>query len=434
MAFENLKLTQSNFVRVAGYFYTIDHLTSTLYKKVDSGENAFTYPLDTGISNPVLAIQHDGTYFYTLECVTSGNGTIVIRKWLIQDFILKLQRTYPLSGSSSQKFDTKAFAIENYRKTMSGGHIVGSTTINLNSTTRLKPGDVVVLGPSTDPGHVGKFEEVVINTIAGNTFSITAPGGTVYAYNSGDPAKVSTRCWFFNQYRVSDSVGNGQLYSFDLVPLSPLLVPRAARNEFKDVVASTYLNDPYYPGDTSVSAGPRDFLVYMKQTNLLFLETDDTHPNFLNSSQSATQNNQKTTAEVITVNAITHENSTLFRLQTQAKIRTSDTAETDVNWNGQYNYQLSTLRRIPTSISLTADPAIIAADGGTSSATVTAILKDQFDVAITGKLINFTDDDSSGFMLPTSAVTGTGAFAGIATVSYKSGTTSRLVTITATTT
>ena len=156
------------------------------------------------------------------------------------------------------------------------------------------------------------------------------------------------------------------------------------------------------------------------------------NPNFLEVVESAAQNNQETSSVVIPILALAHEGNTIFRLQNKGTFRDNTTLTTET-WGSVYNYQLATMQRIPTSVSLTATPAVISADGVSTSAIV-GVVRTQFDEPVTSRLVSFTDSDTSGapagVMVPTSATTDA---SGVASVNYRAGTVARTVTITATT-
>ena len=421
----NLGLQVANFTRLNGYFYHFDYLTDVLYKKVDSGSNAFSYPTNTDVTNEVKCLQTDGTYFYTLENINSGNGNLLFKKWKIQEYTLQLQRTYSLAGSANQKYDCNSFSIESFNRSFSTTVSSGISTITLNDNSRAAIGDILNLGPSTFTGEEGKSESVtILSILSGNQVQLTTP--LQHSYSSGNTITFAKRCWFFNKFRPNDSDntnGSGQLYSFDLNPIVTTVVARKAGNEFRNILASQFIKDLDYP------SGARDFLAYMVQTNLLFLETDDTSPNFLSVMQSAAQNNQETTSTVIPVYDLAYEARTLFRLQHKATYRNGDTYTTE-DWGVNYNYQVATLQRLPQSISLTATPPIIDAVGSGSSSHITGYVTDQFGTAIVGRTVNFTDDDTvgspAGFMKSTQVTTSGG---GECDNDYYAGTIAKTVTI-----
>jgi len=428
MARENLRITAQNAVRIDGYFFHIDSAAAVLFKKTDDGTNAFSYPLDTPVSNTIISLEYDGQHFWTLE---NPSGSIIFRKWLIEEFVLKHQRKYEFTDTGTQTFDSGAFSLEHFHGELANASSSGTSILDVGTdgNLRMDVGDVLYIGPSNAVGFEGLFEEAVVLSLSGiqDEFVILTTNLTTSFVNN-DEFSFSTRIWFFNQFRPSDpdTLGSGQLFSFDHRDLSPTLVAQKPGNEFKDVNASTFLTD--LPGTSNA----RDFLIYMKETSLLFIETQDTDPNFTTIVKSATQNNQRPNNSVIDVFELTHENNTLFRFQNEATFLIGTTEELE-DWGSEYNYQLSTLERLPSSISLTAVPAIISADG-VSTSTITAIVKDQFDQPMSGRTVTFSEDDATGSpdgdVNPTAAITNA---LGVAITTYTAGTQSNLVTITATT-
>lgn len=433
MVGENLRLNSSNVVRIEGYFYHIDPSADVLFKKVDDGTNAFSYPLDTPITGTVISLEHDGRYFWTLEnspSANGGNGRLLFKKWEISNNVLKHRRTYTLNGTASKKYDCEAFSVEHFHRTLDNSVSQSGTVLDLGTdgNLRIESGDILIIGPSTFAGYNGLSEEKAVLTTSGiNNEYVVLNSPLSYSYDDGDTVISSKRIWFFNKFQPNDADptnGSGQLYSFVVKDLSTTVLARTAGNEFNDVLAATYL---------TVDAGTpseRDYLAFMRETNLLFVETDDNSTDVGIIVKSAAQNNQRTDNTVIPVYELTHEDDTIFRLQQEATYRIGGSESTE-SYSPDYNYQLTTLTRLPTSISLTADPAIISADG-TSTSTITAIVKDQFDDPIGGQRVEFTDDDTGGTdpgqVNPDFA--DTNAF-GIATTEYEAGTEANLVTITA---
>lgn len=420
----NLQLATAVFTRFEGYFFYLNSTSDTLFKIVDSGEVAFSYPLDTDIVNDVKAMHYDGRYFYTLENVTTGDGQLFVKKWEIEDFVLKLRRNYTLTGTSTKKYNCNAFAIEHYAREIADTVVSGVNTLEVNDILNFSPGDVLNIGPSSFPGDEGKLEEVTLLATSG-TNHIVLTSNVTNSYNIGDEINFSKKCWLFNKFRPSDpepSLGSGQLYYFNLNPLVTATIAAKAGNEFRDVLAAGFVRDESYPG------GAKEFLAFMRQTNLLFIDVDQGSTTYLDTIQSAAQNNQDPEdSTVIPVYDIAFEGNTLYRLQQKGVFRSGATYTVE-NWAPKYNYQLSTLERIPHSISVTPTPAIISADG-VSTSTVTAIVKDQFDVGVASKTVNFSDNDTgsgSGFMNPTSSVTDA---EGVAQSTYRSGVVAKTVTI-----
>lgn len=419
---ENIKLKDSNFTREDGYFYYINSNADALFKITDDGTVAFSYPLDTDISNTVKTIEYAAGYFFTLEAPTTTG--ILVKRWVIDDYILKLNKTYSLPGSPTQRFYTETMAIEHFDRTFGATANSGVNTLYLNDNSRILPGDILYLGPSSFTGFEGLTERITVLSTSGTT-QVNLNTNLVNSYNSGNKASFANNCWFFSKFRPSDPSpsGSGQLYSFALNPSTPTAVTRKAGNEFRDVIASSFFNDP---------VSNRDYLVYMNQTNLLYLETETTHPDFLNNVKSATQNNTSTDSTVLPVYDITSESGTLFRLQQKATFREGAVTQT-TDWTPNYNYQLANLRAQAHSISMTASKSIIAADG-VSTTRITATLRDQFDNPRGGATISFSEDDTDGapfdgtFSGSTSLITsGTGQ----TSIVYRAGVVPNIVKITA---
>lgn len=431
MARENLRIVNPNTVRVDGYFYHISN-GEILEQRTDDGSIAFSYPLDTPINNEVVSIEFDGKNYFTLEN-PSGNFNIIMRKWQIEEFSLRLKRTYQFTESATQKYDSNAFAVEHFHFNLDNAASSGTNILDLgdDKNLRLDVGDRIFVGPSSAVGFEGLTEtRTILATSGSNNEFVILSSNLSNSYELNDPASVSTRVWFFNQYRPNDpdSNGSGQLFSFDHNAASITLVAQEASNEYKDVLSATYLTD--LPG----TVNERDYLVFMKGTSLLFIETDDFNPNFKVTVKSATQNNQRPDNSVIDVYEITHENNTIFRFQLEATFQIGSTEVLEV-WgttgDPEYNYQLSELSPRPFSISLTATPAIISADG-VSTSTIDALVADQFGNPLAGRTVNFSEDDVTGSpagqVAPTSDITNS---QGMATTTYTAGTVNNLVTITA---
>jgi hypothetical protein len=116
----------------------------------------------------------------------------------------------------------------------------------------------------------------------------------------------------------------------------------------------------------------------------------------------------------------------VYRLQRKATYYGSTTTFAD----SAYSYQLATVTPFIHSISLQAAPAVIPADAGVSTSAITAVVKSQFLLPISGKLVTFSEDNANGYLTGTNPDL-TDAD-GIATITYHSGTDATEVTITAT--
>lgn len=404
MAYENIKLRKQNFVMVDGYFYMIDEDTDSLIVKTDDGSQAYSYPLDTTITNQILSLEHDGRNFWSLE--DSGTYNLRIRKWYLDNYVCKLRNTFNLVESGSHKYDSEAFTVEHYHIEFSGNEAAGQSNLSITDGSELSGGMTVTLGPNSS----GQVEEFTVNSAGADWVIIN--GTTSYAYEAGDAICFFKKIWLFNNFNGIDA-GSGALYEINASTGS--YINKTAGGEYQDVKACTFYDM------SAVAGGWDNAICYVKTTNMLFLDPDDLSSSFGSMSMDNVEDDQAT---VIDIYDLSIEGSNIYRLQRKATYYGSTYSFAD----STYNYQLSTTEAFITSISLVADPAILPANGVNVSS-ITAIVKDQFNLPIVGRLVYFTDDDGVGFIVTSPQNTDGN---GVATTSYKAGTTAREVKITAT--
>lgn len=401
MAYENIRLRKPNVAVVDGYFYMMDEDVDALIVKTDDGSQAFSYPLSNTLTNTINNMEYDGKNFWTLETVNSTS--VRIRRWYLNNYVCKLRDTFNLSGGGSHNYKSDAFTVEHYHRTFDANEAAGQSTLSMDSTN-MSNGDVLALGPNTS----GDTEEVEVNTTA--VGSVTIYGSTTYAYDSGDPVSFYKNIWLFNDYdgTVADA---GALYKID--GKTGTYTTHSGGGEYYNIKAATF----YDMSDVDASWGPA--ICYVRATNMIFLNPLDLTDNFGSMVMDNLEDNQSTT---IPIYDATIEGSNVYRLQLKATYYGSTTTWTT------YNYQLSTLDPFITSISLRAAPAILPANG-TNEADITAVVKDQFNQPIASKTVEFTDDDSNGYITVPSVGTNSN---GVATTKYHAGTTAREVKLTAT--
>lgn len=404
MAYENITLRKQNVVMVDGYFYMIDEEQDSLIVKTDDGTQSYSYPLDTTITNEVVSLEHDGYNFWSLENPAGTN--VIIRRWYIDNYVLKIRDTFTMTGGGSHSYDSDAFTIEHYHVEFSGNEAAGQSNLSITDGSKLSSGYTVVLGPNTN----GEIEEFSVNS-AGADFVIIN-GTTSYAYETGDPITFYKNIWLFNNYDGVDDT-NGALYKISAYTGS--VISKTAGGAYKDIKSCTFydMSDVFGAGSDSIA--------YVKTSNMIFLDPDDLTTSFGSMTMDNVEDDQST---VIDIYDLTIWESNIYRLQLKATYYGTTYTFT----GGSYNYQLSTTDSFITSISLRADPAIIPANGVNTSS-ITAVVKDQFNLPIASKLVYFTDDDPDGYITGSPANTNAN---GVATVTYVAGTTAREVRITAT--
>lgn len=418
MASENIKLRYENFTVHQGYFYNFDHSLDGLYQKTDDGNTAFSYPLDTLLSNEINSTEFDGVYFWTLE--DSGTYDTTIRRWEIDNYVCKLRQTFNFTETGSHRYQSAAFSVEHYHTTLASGVTVSGTDIFL---TKYADQDDLMSFTTTDgdpltlhlgPNSSGQEEDVQVSTVtSGSVYTVTLVSGTNYAYDASDDVNFYTYLWLFNDRDGLNATG--ALYKFDAY--TGEYIKKYSSGAYKSVGAATF-----YTVDSFIDYGDVDTLCYVKGTNLLFVNVrEETDAGTLDYYGSMVMENIKSDeVTVITVYDLAMDDQNVYRLQ-----KTPD--GTGTTWS-YASYLLSSLDSFVTSISLAAYPAVIAANT-VSTSNITAIVKDQFLQPITSRLVNFSDDDSVGSITGPNPVNTDSD--GSASTVYESGNTAREVKITA---
>ena len=417
MAYENIQVAYPNFTGEDGYFYNFDHNQDNLVVKTDDGNVAFTYPLDTALSNEVESLEFDGFNFWTLE---NPGGSIIMRRWQIRNYVCTLENTFTKNSDGSNTYDAESFTVEHYHFQFSSPESVGQTTLSCDDpaaivadiSSKVSSGNTVRLGPSTVGGYEGEWEE--FSVVSAGVGTINVSPGITNAYAAGDPIIVYKYIWTFNNYNGVAS--EGALYKFDAYTGS--FITKFGGNEYDNITACTFavIED----GLTNVV----NALAYVRGSNMLF--KDVASATLENYGSMAMDNIESNDITIIPVYDLVIDGKNVYRLQRKATYYGSTTTFAD----SAYSYQLATTTPFIHSISLQAAPAVIPADAGVSTSLITGVVKSQFLLPIVGKLVTFAEDDSNGYLTGTNPDT-TDAD-GVVTITYHSGTTAREVTITAT--
>jgi len=412
---ENIKLRKRNFTVDQGYFYTIEEDRDNLLQKTDDGNTAFSYPLDTLISNVPLSLEFDGVYFWSLE--DTGTNEMSIKRWKIDNYVCKLQQTINLTAGSHY-YNSEAFSIEHYHTQLSIDAVSGTNTIKFDEywdntdlmgfTTTSGDNLVIHIGPNSN----GEEEDVEVYTVISG--GVTISGALNYSYDEDDPVNFYTYIWLFNNNN-GQSTSTGALYKIDAY--TGEYVKHYPGGAYANIDAATFYNV-----NSFTEYGDVDTLAYVKSTNILFInigaENDAGGLDYYGSM--VMDNIQSNEASVLTIYDLAMDDQNIYRLQ---KGPDGGSGET---W-AYYSYELSSLNSFVTSISLAAYPSVIAANG-VSTTDIRAIVKDQFLQPISSRLVYFSDDDSNGYIITSPVSTNAN---GLASTVYKSGTSAREVKITA---
>jgi len=406
MAYENIRFRKQNIAMVEGYFWMIDEDVDAVVIKTDDGTIAFSYPLDTTITNTVISLEYDGYNIWSMENTETDQMTI--KRWYIHNYVCTLRYTFDFVPSGSHKYESEAFTVEHYHTTFSDYESAGSSVLSVTDGSKMSSGITLVLGPNNN----GQIEEVSVNSAGVDYVNIN--GTTQYNHEAGTLISFYKNIWMFNNYDgISDT---GALYKFSAYTGS--LVTKYSGGAFKDINACSFFDmGEVYGADSNA-------ICYIKGTNMIFLNPDDLNNSYGAMTMDNVEDDQATN---IVIYDFTIEGTNVYRLQRKATYYGSTGTFSD----NTYNYQLSTLNAFITSISLSADPAILPANSGGSSSTsnITAIVKDQFNLPIVARIVYFTEDDPNGYVTPTNDNTDS---EGIARTIYTAGTSAREVRLTAT--
>lgn len=414
---ENIKLRKRNFTVNEGYFFTIEDDRDNLLQKTDDGNTAFAYPLDVGISQTPVSLEFDGVYFWAM--MDTGSN-MQIQRWKIDNYVCKLQQTINFTSGASHTYDAEAFSVEHYHDTVASGitasgtilplTLYGDVTALMNFTTTSGDPLTIHLGPNTN----GEEEDVYVDSMVGSGIvNLTTP--TTYSYEQGDPANFYTYIWMFNNADGTNTA-TGALYKFDAY--RGTYIKKYPGGAYRDVDAATF-----YRVNSFTAYGPVDTLAYIRSTNTLFINVDEETPQgalpyYGSMVMSNIQSNQ---FDVLTVYDLAMDDQNVYRLQKGPDGGTGESWST-------YSYELSSLDSFVTSIALAAYPAIIAANG-VSTTDVIAIVKDQFLQPIVGRLVYFTEN-GTGSIVGGTPINTDGD--GLSQTIYRAGTTAQEVKITAT--
>lgn len=414
MSYENIRLRKPNLVMVDGYFFMVDEDTDSLIVKTDDGTMAYSYPLDTTIGLPITSLEYDGRNFWTMQ--TTAIDEVTIKRWYLDNYVCVLRDSFVFVAGLAHKFNSNCFTVEHYHTMFNADEEAGQSVLSIQDGSKMESGYTIVLGPN----HLGQVEERTVSSASEGSVQIN--GATMYEYRSGAPISFYNRIWLFNNY---DGIifTTGALYCIDAYTGS--LITKYSGGAYKDIKSCTFFDVPRYVFNKNVprsSIYPKyNSICFVKGTNLLFLNPDDLTDSFGSMTMDNIEFDQATN---IIVYDIAIDGTNIYRLQRKATYY----GQTTVFVDETYNYQLSTLNAFITSISLKADPAILPANG-VNPATITAIVKDQFNLPVQQKQVFFTDDDPNGSIL--SSPVNTDA-TGIAITTYIAGTTAREVRVTAT--
>jgi len=379
MANDNLQFKKNHMTFVDGYFYMFDDDTDMLLQKTDDGITAFSYPFDTLQSKSVLSCEHDGINFWSMY-VGDTTNTLVINRWRIENYICKLKDSLVLSNPS-HNFVSDAFTVEHYHCTISGSYIPGDTLITVNPPPDKELVDILQSGMSVTigPNSSGKFETIDVQHVS-STNIVTIADPLTESYADEDEFLFYNNIWLFNDYNGNDD-STGALYKINAY--SGSVIGQYPSGVYQNIKAATF-----YEIDHFTAYGKVNSLMYVKASNLLFINISDPNLSYYGSMAMDTISSDEIT--ILPVYDIAIWGKNVYRLQDKATYFGATSI-----WTTSYNYQAATFNPMVTSLAMTSYPNVIAANG-ISVADITARIKDQFLQPISGRIVYFYISGTAG--------------------------------------
>jgi hypothetical protein len=438
MAYENIRADEPAFCCAGDYFYTMKPApTNMLIQKTSYGDPVMTYPFSheidlTSAGTSFLSLQYDGINFWSLEKRNVSSNLEkerILRRWRIENFVCTLKDSWNIraQGSAVENINGEAFAVENYFNTIT--EACGDGTGNLDRIKLKYPH--AAFFHNTDRFYIksasGNYGEDMPVATAGDpdAFTVKVAQSFQNVYSPGDHVILRRDVYFFNNAGPSQGDSGAAVYRFTIYDT--------------DGTSPTTLQQPYYKGchesgiyeqtksasfvTTSGIVGLNDgeytgYIVYVRGQQLLLKKPGMpsggiTYPGNYTGTDIEFRSND---ASMIIDNAIKNDRVNIWPLYDLAT--SVDTALcTTVNlyrlqlgytygaiegtWS-TYNYVVSVMRPMLTSIALTAEPALVVANG-VDTAMIWATVRDQYGAPMNGKRIVFgisaTDDATKGYFV-----------------------------------
>lgn len=376
MAYENVRLSDGNLCTDREHLYVASFdISEQAVVEVDKSTGAVhkAWPTDT-IFTSVYSLEFDGRYWWTLEKQTGG---FVVRKWRQQGNVFaQLVNTFSYLGDG---YNTESMSLEYYSSDLTAMAYVGSGNIVVADTSDFRVGDELIIGPSTEVGYEGNFDEVTITGISGTSIYFSP---TLTSRYGGGVLVFSPRAfWIFidgatinppSILKYSTRTGNFLLSSSSTL--------------YGGIKASTF-----YQGK----------ILFQKGTEVYWMD-----PASLELSQvMAIDNLAANRSTILSVYDMYGYGDYIYRLQTATSYK-SGGAWYNATWS---TYNTVSSKTVPEVFMVALWPsktmihAISAPAVTTASADIYCEVYDQFFSAVPAKTVNFTTD--AGTLVPDQKVT-----------------------------
>lgn len=448
--YKNVRSDKTGFCSDGTYFYVFQSdPTNMLSQRTGNGDPVMTYPFSHEIklispgADEWLSVQYDGINFWTLERGSGSQGDPsynqeptsyrVLRRWRIENFMCVLKDTWRLrpQGSADAAMDGTAFAIETYYNKISVA--CGPGTGQLDRITLQYPH--AAFFHVTDTFHIhsqaGDYGEDMPVYITPNANEVTTAAAFENTYLPGDDVVLRRDLYFFNNQSPDLGAPSAAVYRFRIPHINAADPTEVQEPTYKgchdsgiynNTRSATFIttsglagiNDGYYTGVIAYVRAqqllmkkpglPTGGLPYPGQSEIPFTPSDQEYQSNIASMlmDNAIMNDRTTVHYIHDLGTSVHPSdcitTNIYRLQ-EGYTYGSD----EGSWSapGKYNYVVSVTEPMVTSIALTADPALVVANG-VDSAIITATVRDQYGAAMNYKRVVFSISGDGYFVCPES--------------------------------
>lgn len=417
MAYENIQIIQPNFCLgpQTGTICTIDTTNpqTVLRVKDTGGSSIIDLSLSSNILNDNVRLEYvgpnnlssvvDDLTFFTFEKV--NNTSCIIKRWQTRmsyrELLLKEQIVKISSGD--EYYNAIDFAVEYYRRTFTQPNEYYNY-LNMSSTTNIKNGTRLFLGPSTDTDNVGATETAtvshIIDYIGGKRVYLTAP--LKYQYAIGDLITFYSHVYVYSSDGYGGDPNKGTLFKLDAYTWTTNQIDTKAI--YKKITASKWC--PMINGIASIVG-----------TNILFVRPYDSYLNW----RSLFMNNvKKDNNTVFQVYDLVFDDYSIYKLQKETTLKEDDGDRNTWYWD-EYNIQYDTLSPYTNSMTTWLDQSVIT--GYNKNVDINVRVRDQYHVGLKDVYINFyKEGDEDALFDPLSGAVTTDSN-GETSINYRSGAT-----------
>jgi hypothetical protein len=418
MSYENVRLDDASFCAAGEYFFSMKPApTNMLIQKTSNGDPVMTYPFShelTIVENTFLSIQWDGVNIWTLEKKTVGANNEkerTVRRWRIENFVCVMKDSWRVRGQSGEDMNGGAFAIESYYNYIK--EACGPGTANTDRIKLTHPHSAFF--HVTDQFHIesstqGYSQDIPVAT-SPVTDTVTIASPFSYVYYPGDPVYLRRDLYFFNNQSPSQGSAGAAVYQFavpHMTAADPTVINELTYKGchesgiYEGTTAATFLTTSGHVGInngnyTGIIAYIRGMQMLMKQPNMpgggltypgghvgTNQEFKDNVASML--IDTAIKNDRVTLHTIYDLGASVHQTEcrsvNIYRLQ-----KSYTYGSIEGTWT-TYNYVVSVMKPMVTSIGLTADPALVVANGVDRSL-IYATVRDQYGAPLNYKRVVF---------------------------------------------